>query len=120
MRTFRDARGLSLVEILVAVVVLSVALLAITTAGTVAGRQLFTGRRDVGVWTAMQQQVEVLMGQGYKNVTSGSAVVRGYPMQWTLSGTNPKKVILEATWTTQSLQVVKDTLVLYLAARDTL
>ena len=40
-------------------------------------------------------------------------------MQWTVSGTNPKKVLLEMDWTNGLGYLVKDTVVLYLAQPDT-
>jgi Tfp pilus assembly protein PilV len=111
---------MTLVEILVAVTILAIGLLAIATAGSVAARQVLTGRKDIGVWSAVQQQVELLMSQGYKNVKTDSATVQGYPLQWTVSGTNPKKLVVEATWATPARATVRDTLVLYFAAQDTL
>jgi prepilin-type N-terminal cleavage/methylation domain-containing protein len=128
MRNLRDLRasrlkgerGLTLVEILVAVTILSIGLLAVASGSSAAARQVLTGRRDVGVWSAVQQEAEVLTGLGYKKVKTDSAVVQGYPLQWTVTGTNPKKLVLQATWTNTSMKVVKDTLVLYFAAQDTL
>lgn len=109
-----------MIEVLVGVVILSLALLGLAAAGSVAFRQMFTGRTDMGLWSAVQQQVEVLLGQGYKNVQTDSALVQAYPMRWTVTGTDPKKLVLEVRWRNQLQQVSRDTLVLYFASRDTL
>ena len=111
---------MTLVEIMVAMTILAIGLLAIATAGSVAGRQVLTGRKDLSVWSATQQQIEILMQQGYKNVKTDSATVQGLPLQWTVSGTNPKKLVLQTTWTNTARATVKDTVVLYFAAQDTL
>ena len=112
--------GMSLIEILVGVVILSVGLIGVALSGSVANRQLFTGRLDMTAWAAIQQQAEVLMRQGYKVVKTDSSVVLGYPIKWTVSGVDPKQATLVMTRKNQLQQTVKDTLVLYFAARDTL
>lgn len=110
-----DERGVSLVELMVAVMILTVALLGLAGAGGVAARQLYTGRTDMARWAAMQQQIEILRTQGYDSVATSSAVVQGYPMSWTVSGTNPKKVVFSVERTNLSNQVVRDTTILYFA-----
>ena len=95
-----DRRGVSLVEILVALTILSGTLLSLASAAGLASRQLLSGRTDLNAW-------------------AGSATVHGYPMTWTVSGTNPKKVLLEMDWTNGRGLVVTDTVVLYRAEPDT-
>jgi prepilin-type N-terminal cleavage/methylation domain-containing protein len=113
-------RGMSLVEVLVGIIILSVGLIGVALSGSVANRQLVTGRYDQTSWAAVQQQAEILMRQGYKNIKTDSAVVLGYPMNWTVSGTEPKLAVLVMKRTTPQQVVVRDTLILYFAARDTL
>ena len=114
-----DRRGVSLVEILVALTILSGTLLSLASAAGLASRQLLSGRTDLNAWAASQSQAEDLMSRDFDTISSGSATVHGYPMTWTVSGTNPKKVLLEVGWTNRSGRAVTDTLVLYRAQPDT-
>ncbi len=115
LNRLNDERGVSLVELLVAVMILAVALLGLAAAGGVAAQQLHTARTDMHRWVAAQQQIEELVRMGYDSVTTASAVVQGYPMSWTVTGTNPKKVIFTVERTNLSYQTVQDTTVLYFA-----
>ena len=114
-----DQRGVSLVEILVALTILAGAILSLAGAAGLASRHLRSGRTDLNAWAASQSQADNLMSRGFDTISSGSATVQGFPMQWTVSGTNPKKVLLEMDWTNGSGNLVKDTVVLYLAQPDT-
>jgi prepilin-type N-terminal cleavage/methylation domain-containing protein len=111
----KGERGFSLVEVLVAVMVLSVTLLGLSAAGGAAARQVHKGRTDMQAWAAVHQQVEGLKRVGYDCVTDSSAVVQGYPIAWTVSGTNPKQVLLTVDRTKFSGAAVQDTLLLYFA-----
>ena len=113
-------RGMSLIEVLVGVIVLSIGLIGVALSGSVANRQMRTGRTDMSAWAAVQQQAEILMRQGFKNVKTDSSVVLGYPLNWTVSGTDPKQAVLVMKRTTPTGALVRDTLILYFAARDTL
>ena len=117
--TLADRRGIGLVEILVALTILAGALMSLAGAGALAARHLQSSRTDLNAWAASQSQAEDLMSRGFDTISSGSATRHGYPMNWTVSGTNPKKVLLEMDWTNRSRNLVKDTLVLYLARPDT-
>ncbi len=114
-RSFGEERGVSLVEILIGVVILAVALVALSAAGGVAARQVYAGRQDMGRWSAMQQQLESLVAPGYDSVSSGSNVVQGYPMTWTVSGTNPKQIMLLMERENYSGVTVQDTFFTYIA-----
>lgn len=114
----RDERGFSVLEILVGVIVLSVTLLGLAAAGWVAARQAYVSQQDLEVWAAVQEQADSLMIVSYANVTTGSAEVQGYPMTWTVSGTNPKKVVFVVEHTNRSGQPFADTLILYRAGPD--
>ena len=121
MRTFKlptwlsDERGISLVELIVGMMILSVSLLGLSAAGGVAARQVHAGRADMQLWAAVQEQVEDLMRLGYESVTSGTGTVQGFPMEWTVTGTTPKRVDLVVQRTNLSGSTVADTLNLYMA-----
>ena len=114
-----DQRGISLVEIIVALIILSGTLLSLAGATGLASRQLLSGRTDLNAWAASQSQAENLMARDFDTISSGSATVHGFPMTWTVSGTNPKKVLLHMDWTNRRGLVVTDTVVLYRAQPDT-
>jgi Tfp pilus assembly protein PilV len=115
LKRLREREGVTLVEILIGVIILSVALLGLAAAGGVAARQVYMGRVDMGRWAAIQQQLESLVADGYTNVSTGSGNVQGYPMTWTVSGTNPKQITLVMTRENFRGDTVQDTLVTYLA-----
>ena len=110
-----DERGLSLVEVLVGIIILSVSLLGLAAAGGVAARQVRAGRADMHLWVAMQEQIEDLMRVGYDSVATNSAVVQGYPMNWTVTGTDPKRIDFVVQRTNGSGAAVEDTVILFLA-----
>jgi prepilin-type N-terminal cleavage/methylation domain-containing protein len=118
-RLLADRRGVSLVEILVALTILAGALISLSGAAALAARHLQSGRTDLNAWAASQSQAEDLMSRGFDTISSGTATVHGYPMKWTVSGTNPKKIVLEMGWTNTRGNAVTDTVVLYMAQPDT-
>jgi Tfp pilus assembly protein PilV len=111
----REIRGVSLIEIMVGVTILTFALLSLASAGGVAVQQLHLARADMHRWAALQEQIETLSRVGYDSVKTDSSVVQGYPMRWIVNGANPKKVVFLLERTNLSSQVVEDTLVLYFA-----
>lgn len=110
-----DEGGVSLVEVMIGIMILAVALLGLAAAGGVAARQVQSGRQDMSRWAAIQEQFEWIVARGYDNVTDSSSVVQGYPMTWTVTGTNPKKVILLMTRENFQGTTVQDTFITYLA-----
>jgi Tfp pilus assembly protein PilV len=115
IKRLREKEGVTLVEILIGVIILSVALLGLAAAGGVAARQVYMGRVDMGRWAALQQQLESLVAQGYDNVTAGSDTIQGYAMTWTVSGTDPKQIVLVMERENFRGVMVQDTLVTYMA-----
>ena len=115
MEKLTNREGVSLVEILIGVVILAIALLGLAAAGGVAARQVYMGRVDMGRWAAMQETLESLVALGYDSVGSGTGTVQGYPMTWTVTGTNPKQVTLVMQRENFQRQTVYDTLVTYVA-----
>ncbi len=119
-RATLDDRGISLVEVLVAIMILAGALASLGAASGYAARQMFGSRRDLNLSAAVQSQMETLRLAGYKGISSDTAVVQGYRMEWTVSGTDPKEVVLEVRWTNRAGYTVRDSVVLNLPSLDTL
>ncbi len=120
VRERRSSEGFSLVEILVAIAVLSGALLGLVAGSLQAARYLGDGKHQLETWAAMQTQMEQLTSQGYAGVTSGSATVDGQAMSWDVSGVDPKVVVLVAERRSRFGATVLDSLVMHFSAADTL
>lgn len=110
----RNARGISLLEVLLAVTLLSLVLLGLIAASGVAVRQLQEARTDTHLWSAVQRQLESLVMAGYDSLTADSAVVDGYSMHWTVTGVDPKKLLFRVESTPPFGAAEEDTVVLYL------
>ncbi len=112
----RGEEGVSLVEVLVGIVILSITLLGLAAAGGLAARQLYLGRRDMQLWAAVQQQVEGIVELGFNNVTTGSGNVQGYDMTWTASAPvgNLQQVLFTVDRLDVQRNIVTDTLVIFL------
>jgi hypothetical protein len=112
-----DDRGMSLAELVVAATIVATVLSGIAAAGGLASRHLRVGQTDMDMWMAVQQQAEVLMAEPHEDLASGSAVVQGHPMTWTVTGDTLKKVVLVAEQTGLDGSAREDTMVLYRALR---
>ncbi|NIS01065.1 MAG: hypothetical protein GWN99_08355, partial [Gemmatimonadetes bacterium] len=60
-------------------------------------------------------QVETLVAAGYDSVSTDSGTVQGYSMSWTVSGDDPKQILLVVHRENFRGQMVSDTVVTYLA-----
>jgi len=118
VKRIRESDGVSLIEVLIGVIILTLALLGLAAAGGVAARQVYMGRVDMARWVAVQQQLETLVAAGYDSVSAGSDTVQGYPMSWTVSGVDPKQVTLVLERENYRGQTVMDTVVTYMANPD--
>ncbi len=114
-RALEGQGGVSIVEVLVSILIFATAILALTTAGVIAGKQLRMSRADVRLWSAVHYRLEALIAQGYDNVAAGSDTVLGYPMSWDVQGTEPKRIILTVQAPTSRGAANPDTFVTYLA-----
>lgn len=97
IKKLRNAEGYTLIEILIAITILSVGLLAVATMQISAIRVNDTARRMTRRATIAQDKLEHLMSLGYTHavLTSGShsdgSAPSGYTISWTVStgGTLP-------------------------------
>jgi hypothetical protein len=98
--------------------ILSVTLLGLAAATATAARRVVDGRTEMKRWTVLQQQVEEIVRMGYDSVTSGNRTVDGYPVRWTVTGTNPKSIGIVVTWKNSMGKAVEDSMLYYLASPD--
>ncbi|HEV8358108.1 MAG TPA: prepilin-type N-terminal cleavage/methylation domain-containing protein [Gemmatimonadales bacterium] len=80
--------GHSLIELMVAIVVLSIGLLALGAAAGLSVSDMSRSRRDTQYWADVQQVTDSLLLTGWGAVTAGSATVRGRAMSWTVTTVN--------------------------------
>lgn len=112
-------RGMSLVEVMVAVTLLGVAMLSLGAAAGLGVSQMGAARQDLQYTADVQQQVDSLSSLRWNAVTNGSASVRGRPFAWTVSSPtlNSRLVTLVVQRQSQRdpTRTFKDTVVVYLA-----
>ncbi len=115
----RDRRGMSLVEVLVAVTLLGVAMLSLGAAAGVGVRQMGLARQDLQYAADVQQEVDSLSGLTWNSVTNGSANVRGRAFNWTVSTPNANSrlvtVVVQRRGHQDPTKVFLDTVVVYMA-----
>ena len=104
-RVNRSARGFTLVEVLVAVTILVVSLLAIMTAFPVGYRDIVYGGRVSQAVALAQQKLEELKAGTFPPV-NGNATNGAYTITWTVTSvgfgsavSDLQKVTVTVTWT---------------------
>jgi prepilin-type N-terminal cleavage/methylation domain-containing protein len=111
--------GFSLVEVLVAITLLSVAMMSLAGAAALGLSQLGKARQDLEYAADVQQVTDSLVGKGWNNVSSGSSTIRGRPMSWTVSTLSPNSQRVNVLVTRKGQANVNltytDTVTIYLA-----
>jgi len=80
-------KGMTLVEVLVAVVVLSTGVLAAASAAAVVASLAAQGKRATQVATLAQERLERLRSQPCASLTGGTARLGDYQVTWTVGST---------------------------------
>lgn len=115
----RAREGFSLVEVLVAITLLSVAMMSLASAAALGLSQLGKARQDLQYAADVQQVTDSLVGKGWNNVSNGSATIRGRPVSWSVSTLNPNSqrvnVLVTRTGQAQVNVTYTDTVTVYLA-----
>ena len=78
-------RGTTLVELLIALVIVTVGLLALAGAAAVVAREVGTGRREVAVAAAARNRLEQLTSAPCRSLMDGAAASGGITERWTIS-----------------------------------
>ena len=78
----RDRRGFSLVEVIIAMTLLSVAIMSIAGAAALGLAQMGRARQDLQYSADVQQVADSLIGAGWNRVASGSEMIRGRQVSW--------------------------------------
>ena len=85
-------QGFTLVEIIVALVIFSIMMGGLMSAGLVASNQLKVGQSDAQVWEVATYQMEKLIALGYDSIKPGKDTILGYPVDWKINGNSPKRL----------------------------
>ena len=113
----RDTRGISLVEVLVALLIFSVAIIGLSSVGLVSSKTLRTGDSYTNASIAAQTKLDSLRSVGWAALTdglTGSDTVQGYAVSWSVAGNDPRKVTLVVARSVLGT-VYPDTFVTYVA-----
>jgi len=108
----RDTAGMTALEVVVSLMILSTVLLGIAATTSTAARSLVSGRVDAENAYAIQYQAEKLMSLDYDSLKTGSGVVMGIACEWSVTGTDVKTVQLVAKVTNGLGYAVKDTTII--------
>lgn len=94
-RAARLKRGFTIVELLVAMVMLSVGILALAGTAAVTVRQLGGARQQILAANVAQVRLEQLMSANCTTLSSGSAAARGVSESWTVTDSARAKFVVE-------------------------
>lgn len=112
-------RGFSLVEVMVAMTLLSVAMMSLASAAALGLSQMAKAKQDLQYSADVQQVSDSLVGQGWNKVSNGSSTIRGRPMSWTVSTVSPNyqrvDVLVQRRGQAQANVIYTDTVRIYLA-----
>ncbi len=109
-------RGASLVEAILGITLLGGVLLGLAGSAGMAARQTYHSKTSMQLWAAVQWAADSLLACDWDGLTTGADTVRGHPMSWAVSGTNPKRIDLAVERLIMTtLSTASDTLVLYIA-----
>jgi prepilin-type N-terminal cleavage/methylation domain-containing protein len=122
----RDAgkprRGFTIVEVTVALMLLSMGLMAIVGLSTTSLRTASRASEEGRYYADAQEVIDSLMSLGFGVPVTGSTTIRGRPISWTVgsSATAPQLVTIaiQRTGYINKAKIVKDTIILYLSKRN--
>ena len=114
-RTSGPEAGVSIVEVLIALLVFTVGALAAAQHTLVARQQARAGEIITEAAAAAQYQMETLRSLPPADLVSDSDTVWGFPIKWTVSGTAPTVVVLAVERPSVLGGMTVDTFVTYAA-----
>ena len=108
--------GISLVEVLISLIVFTVGVLAAVQQSLTARQHARVAEYVTESAAAAQYQMEALRALPYDSISSGSHTVWGFPLTWTVTGPDPKVIILAVERPSVLGGVTVDTFVTYAAS----
>jgi Tfp pilus assembly protein PilV len=112
----RSEAGLSLIEILVALVMFTITLLSFASGSLLAARSMSTSKAYAVGTAAAESTLDSLRSLGWAALSglSGSYTTQGHAVTWAVTGTNPRKITVAVVRRTTPT-VKADTFVTYVA-----
>jgi prepilin-type N-terminal cleavage/methylation domain-containing protein len=110
----KSQHGFTITELLISVVIIAIGVVGFSTAVGLVSTELWIGQRDTDVSMLVAHPAEALNALPYESVQSGARSEGDYQLAWVVQGSNPKKVVLEATYSRRSGSQVSDTVVIYI------
>jgi len=112
-------RGFSLVEVMIAMTLMSVAVMSLAGAAALSLSQMGKARQDLQYSADVQQVADSRVGVGWNHVSSGSATIRGRPVSWTVTTASASSqkldILVERRGQASQTTVYQDTVTLFLA-----
>ncbi len=106
--------GFTVTELLISVLIIAVGVVGFATAINLMSTELWIGQRDTEVALLFADQAERLKSTPYDSVQAGSRNAGGYQLSWDIQGSDPKKVVLEASFSRRDGGELADTVVFYI------
>jgi Tfp pilus assembly protein PilV len=110
-----STQGATLVELVTAVMIFAIAVLGMVQMSVVATQTARGGELQTDMWSVAQMQFEELQNLSFAAINAGTDTFRGYPVAWTVTGTDPKTVSLMVTRPNPVGTQVVDTFVMAIA-----
>jgi prepilin-type N-terminal cleavage/methylation domain-containing protein len=117
----RARRAFTVVEVTIALVLLSIGLLAITGLTTKTLRTASRASEEGRYWGDAQEVIDSLMALGFGVPTSDSTIIRGRRITWTVGAATAPQLItigVARPGYLDKTQTVRDTIIIYLAKRN--
>lgn len=115
----REREGFSLVEVLIAMSLLTVVMMGLASAATLGLSQMGKARQDLQYSADVQQITDSLVAKGWNKVTDGSQTIRGRAVSWTVTNLNAKSqklnIVVQRRGQANAAVIYSDTVTLYLA-----
>jgi prepilin-type N-terminal cleavage/methylation domain-containing protein len=111
--------GFSLVEVMVSMMLLAVAMMSLAGVAALGLSQLAKARQDGSYSADVQQVADSLVSVGYNRVSSGSSVMRGRSISWTVSNVGPSSqsvdLVVQRRGHADATRIFQDTVRLFLS-----
>ena len=112
-------RGFSLVEVLIALALLSMVALGLAGSAALALSQVAKGKQDLQYSADVEQVADSIVAAGYTNAVSGSESIRGRSVSWVVSNPSVRsrqvEMVVQRRGLANTSAVYSDTLRLFLS-----
>jgi type IV pilus assembly protein PilV len=82
---FQARRGFTIIELVVAIIIITVGVLALATGSAGVAKQMRSGNQAALAAVVAQSRLETIRSLGCSNLSSGTATTRGMTEKWSVS-----------------------------------